>query len=557
MTPARVAAWLGLLGLPTAAQHHLIGLGYLPYDPLCAESCLRSLSSYTLSCTPEMDMAGGHGGHAMSMTPPECFAADDAFLTVPASKLESFWEQLVTGSAGRLPAKWTYSEALAAVDPRPPSRQLDVSDHELNVTSVVNPVVYLMQWNVLGAVVDESKTESKYSLVIILVAAASPVLLSCFGYLPLVAPLMGKVRPYLVYPSLLGTYQVQPLPYYLGNAPTVGQGLYLAVFFVLNVVLSAVDYSSRQPNTWFASAWQEITTYVLYRTGVFAFVLLSPLLLFSSRNNILLWLTNWSHSTFILLHRWIGRLFMLYTVAHSIIGPQIYANYATTEWWIWGAVATVATVILTLASGLYVRAGQYELSLMSHIVLAVFVVVGCWYHLLGGSRRSSVTAAPAGRAAIEELADEERQMTGGETKSAALGHTARRQDSNNMAAATATGLTLFIKKGAGITGHLAPQDGPLALLDGPYHSNGRASDILRCDRVLVVVGGIGITGTLPWIYQRPNVKLAWSVAESARCLVEALDLDAAPEKEVKIGSRPHEKVPERKPWRRILSGCFA
>ncbi|KAL8308395.1 hypothetical protein RB597_000398 [Gaeumannomyces tritici] len=164
MTPARVAAWLGLLALPTAAQYHLIGLGYLPYDPLFAESCLRSLSTYTLGCTLEMDMAGGHGGHAMSMTPPECFAADDAFLTsvawclhskcadsgVPASKLESFWEQFVTGSAGRLPAKWTYTEALAAVDPRPPSRQPDASDYELNVTSVVNPVVYLMQWNVLG-----------------------------------------------------------------------------------------------------------------------------------------------------------------------------------------------------------------------------------------------------------------------------------------------------------------------------------------------------------------------------------------------------------------------
>ncbi|KAL8343002.1 hypothetical protein RB601_004611 [Gaeumannomyces tritici] len=455
MTPARVAAWLGLLALPTAAQYHLIGLGYLPYDPLFAESCLRSLSTYTLGCTPEMDMAGGHAGHAMSMTPPECFAADDAFLTsvawclhskcadsgVPASKLESFWEQFVTGSAGRLPAKWTYSEALAAVDPRPPSRQPDASDCELNVTSVVNPVVYLMQWNVLGAVVDESKTESKYSLVIILVAVASPVLLTRFGFPPLVAPLMDKARPYLVYPSLLGTYQVRPLPYYLGNAPTVGQGLHLAVFFALNVVLSAVDYSSRQPNMWFASAWQEINAYVLYRTGAFAFVLLSPLLLFSSRNNTLLWLTNW------------------------------------------------------------------------------------------------IPAVPAGRAAIEELADEERQMIGGETKSAALGHTARHEDSNNMAPASATGLTLFIKKGAGITRHLAPQDGLLALLDGPYYSNGRASNILRCDRVLVVAGGIGITGTLPWIYQHPNVKLAWSVAESARCLVEALDLDAAPEKEVKIGSR--------------------
>lgn len=112
-----------------------------------------------------MDMAGGGGGHSMSMTPPECFAADGPFLTsvawclhskcaaasgVPASKLESFWEQFVTGSAGKVPARWTYAEALAVVDPRPPPRQLGASDRELNATSIVNPVVYLMQWNVSG-----------------------------------------------------------------------------------------------------------------------------------------------------------------------------------------------------------------------------------------------------------------------------------------------------------------------------------------------------------------------------------------------------------------------
>ncbi|EJT76711.1 hypothetical protein GGTG_06627 [Gaeumannomyces tritici R3-111a-1] len=426
MTPARVAAWLGLLALPTAAQYHLIGLGYLPYDPLFAESCLRSLSTYTLGCTPEMDMAGGHAGHAMSMTPPECFAADDAFLTsvawclhskcadsgVPASKLESFWEQFVTGSAGRLPAKWTYSEALAAVDPRPPSRQPDASDCELNVTSVVNPVVYLMQWNVLGAVVDESKTESKYSLVIILVAVASPVLLTRFGFPPLVAPLMDK-------------------PFSSSSAASI-------TFWV-----SPRDRTRRRLRA----------------------------------------------------RRHPGRPLGS--------GPR------------WSRLRPLSNPRLPAAVG--------EPSVYGHAERP--------------ATSARIPAVPAGRAAIEELADEERQMIGGETKSAALGHTARHEDSNNMAPASATGLTLFIKKGAGITRHLAPQDGLLALLDGPYYSNGRASNILRCDRVLVVAGGIGITGTLPWIYQHPNVKLAWSVAESARCLVEALDLDAAPEKEVKIGSR--------------------
>ncbi|KLU92765.1 hypothetical protein MAPG_11706 [Magnaporthiopsis poae ATCC 64411] len=70
-----------------------------------------------------------------------------------------------------------------------------------------------------------------------------------------------------------------------------------------------------------------------------------------------------------------------------------------------------------------------------------------------------------------------------------------------------------------------------------YYSNGRVSDILRCDRVLLLAGGIGITGMLPWMHQQPSVKLVWSVAESARCLVEAVDLEAAPGNNARMVSR--------------------
>lgn len=93
-------------------------------------------------------------------------------------------------------------------------------------------------------------------------------------------------------------------------------------------------------------------------------------------------MTDWTHSTFMLLHRWVARLFMLHVVIHSIIGLQVYAHYAQTSWWAWGVVATIATVILTLASGLYVRQKNYELFLITHIVLAVFILVGSWYHLI-------------------------------------------------------------------------------------------------------------------------------------------------------------------------------
>ncbi|KLU92767.1 hypothetical protein MAPG_11708 [Magnaporthiopsis poae ATCC 64411] len=166
----RTTARLWLYGPLAAAQYYLIGLGYLPYDPLCAESCLRSLMSYTLSCTPSMDMAGGSGGgHSMS---------HDA--------------------AGMLRRRRPVPHLAGVV--------LGASDRELNAASIVNTAVYLMQWNVLGSVVDESKTESKYSLVVILAAIATPVLLTCLGHLPFGAAVMDKVWPYAVYLSIIGKH---------------------------------------------------------------------------------------------------------------------------------------------------------------------------------------------------------------------------------------------------------------------------------------------------------------------------------------------------------------
>ena len=127
-----------------------------------------------------------------------------------------------------------------------------------------------------------------------------------------------KLKPYLVYPSAIGQYQVRPLPWLLGNAPTVGQALYIALFFILNVVLTMVGYESVQPHPWGYNKRGELLAYAGYRTGNIAFALLPLTMLFSGRNNILLWMTNWSRSTYLLLHRWIARFFAVHIILHSL-----------------------------------------------------------------------------------------------------------------------------------------------------------------------------------------------------------------------------------------------
>jgi hypothetical protein len=72
------------------------------------------------------------------------------------------------------------------------------------------------------------------------------------------------------------------------------------------------------------------------------------------------------------------------------------------------------------------------------------------------------------------------------------------------------GLTLYVKKSSGMTEFLVANDNLLTFLEGPYPIN-PATEVLRCDRLLLIDGGIGITALLPFVNNHWNVKLAWSV----------------------------------------------
>ena len=455
----------------------------------------------------------------------------------------------------------------------------------------------------------------------------TPIALIWLGYLPIFSTLFRKLKPYLIWPSLIGTYQVRPLPFLFGNAPTVGQTLYVLMFLILNVVLTSVSYQSRQPNAWYSSTWPEIMAFVLYRTGAFAYIFAPLIWLFGGRNNILLWASKWSRSTFLVLHRWIARIFTLQVLLHSIIAVVLYKAEGTYDdavkspYWIWGIVATLCSVILTFGSGLYVRKYSYEFFLFQHIVLSAILLVGCWYHaydlykylggyqdwviaisaiwmfdrlgrglriVIVGPHRAKVTALnedyvridiPGIRwgfdpgkhvyvyfptlhpfrpwenhpfsllqtALLRPLhASHDPDIPSESSEERSEGHqdveksNAVRPSVKTVARHTRSnvGLTLYIRKSTGMTKDLAAYDNLLTLIEGPYPNNS-TREVLLCDRLVLISGGIGITGVLPFVNNHWNVKLAWSVKESAQCLVRDLDptLSAIADKEVRIGSR--------------------
>ena len=439
--------------------------------------------------------------------------------------------------------------------------------------------------------------------------------------------IFDKLKPYFVYPSAIGQYQVRPLPWLIGNAPTIGQALYIALFFILNLVLTMVGYESVQPHPWGYNKRGELLAYAGYRTGNIAFALLPLTMLFSGRNNILLWVTNWSRSTYLLLHRWIARFFAVHTILHSIFLLAAYkqsgifsVNYYE-PYWLWGIVGTVFTCAMLVFSHLWFRRVAYELFLIAHIIMAIFVIVGSWYHLYyrfglpksyeywlyaacavwffdrllrvmritkNGRQRATVTeigtthvrvdihglrwAARPGyhafvffptlnklrpwenhpfsvnavslfhpaKPSLPTPSDSSRQSLNyrHDVEKTVDHATESRSYSSAMASAGNEGVALIIRKNNGLTNLLQNHDSLLALVDGPY-PNGPVNSILRCDRILLIGGGIGITGLVGWVSVHNNTKLAWSVNESAQAVVDHLHdvLSVVSDKHILVGQR--------------------
>jgi predicted ferric reductase len=387
-----------------------------------------------------------------------------------------------------------------------------------------------------------------------------------------------------------------------------------------------VNYGSSQPHPWGFKRKEEILSYIGYRTGHIGYALLPLVVLFSSRNNFLLWVTNWSYGTYLLLHRWVARIFAVQAIVHSITllltyqGSGSYAAESIKPYWQWGIVATVLTCAMLILSVLYFRRIAYEVFLIIHIVLAVLVIIGCWYHVVlkwgynfydnwlyaaiavwffdravrvlrvlkNGMRYANVTEigdnhirvdVPGVRWTIQPghigyvgfptlhplrpwenhpfsinssvLFQSYRHALAPVSPGNSIPHNSYAEGVSADDKApkspvardiidptTAAGVSFIIKKKTGMTKMLNTNARLLTILDGPYPHSANA-DALEADHLLLLAGGIGITGLLAWLSVHPNIKLAWSVKASDQALVDEMctALGNVADKQVLVGQR--------------------
>ncbi|KAF6787314.1 ferric-chelate reductase, partial [Colletotrichum musicola] len=233
------------LGRVCSASIGLTGIDSFENKPFCATACYGSLSSYRLDCSEVHGDPDDH--HAHVMTSPECRADNAPFLTslawcihskceevgehLSTSEIEEFWERTAGGDSAVQP-RWSYRQALANIFEAPVMEL----GHDGTISETVKTPFF---WNVLygtyTTLYQEGWNMNVFGLIILNVGLGLPVVLTWLGYLPLFDRVFERLRPYIVYPSLVGTYHVRPLPFFLGNAPTVGQALYVGLMVALNV----------------------------------------------------------------------------------------------------------------------------------------------------------------------------------------------------------------------------------------------------------------------------------------------------------------------------------
>ncbi|KAH7417787.1 ferric reductase like transmembrane component [Cadophora sp. MPI-SDFR-AT-0126] len=398
-----------------AVKHGVIGMGISMYKPVCAYACHDSLASLWLNCTTfssaSHDMEGmdmkllkrmDMGEEAEATTSMECVASNMPWLQTLAyclkdrCRIDGVGEKKIAKAYSTLSMSDTavYSEMLPATAP---TTELEADAMWLNETSLVNYELYFSNRQTLQEFEYQEDTHAQLSVAIMAIAVGFTLLAG--KYMKFSAAGLGNMIPIqlskvLLLPALFNGKHQAPLAGNIGYAPSRILSVVIFIYVFLNLIFSAVPYKSVFPQTssaWFADSKSEISTYVTNRTGVLSFANIALSILFAGRNNPLIWLTGLSQTTCLTFHRWAARVATVQAVVHSIIytyldfwgggSAKYYANVKL-PYYYWGIIGTIFLCLAITFSILPIRRFQYEIFLISHIIMVIIALVGCWYHVV-------------------------------------------------------------------------------------------------------------------------------------------------------------------------------
>ncbi|PIG69066.1 hypothetical protein AARAC_008697 [Aspergillus arachidicola] len=135
-------------------------------------------------------------------------------------------------------------------------------------------------------------------------------------------------KAYIAVPAALGSYhQRRFLGCSIPNRPEI---LVVVGFWIMCIILNFGFHDIFIPNVTMPTISQQAWKYVAQRTSMFAYACLLWVWLFAGRNNIFIWVTGWSFSTFNVFHRHLSRLTAIFAFVHAIsytVLDTIYGPY--------------------------------------------------------------------------------------------------------------------------------------------------------------------------------------------------------------------------------------
>jgi|SRR5579862_8240482 len=134
---------------------------------------------------------------------------------------------------------------------------------------------------------------------------------------------IAYLKKYFLLPATFGKAHVRrPWSF---SIPLRSQTILISIYLILNLVFMCIHYHLFMENVyWPANEPMQLSRYIADRAGILAFAQIPLLIAFAGRNNILIWLTGWSFTTFNVWHKWVARVCLIHTFVHSV-GYTVYA----------------------------------------------------------------------------------------------------------------------------------------------------------------------------------------------------------------------------------------
>ncbi|CAG8200313.1 unnamed protein product [Penicillium salamii] len=217
-------------------------------------------------------------------------------------------------------------------------------------------------------------------------------------------------RTHLTVPATFAPFSSKHQQLWYSHAiPKRVDSLIVCGFWIVTIFLNCVNYESFTGNIQTPSLWQQTWQYTSDRTGILSYACLPFLWLFSGRNNVFLWATNFNNQSFITFHRHVAWACTLLAVVHSINYSVVFAVYDGRYWSVWvqeywymGVVATILMCFMLVQSMTWFRQHSYEIFLAIHLIFAVVVIVGLF--IFDGQEFVGYLWSPVGLWIIDRLA---------------------------------------------------------------------------------------------------------------------------------------------------------